>query len=237
MADTAPGQGRSWIAALAPPLLFGVVLPFATYPLLKGQGLGEVQALLLISLWPAVETLGHAAVKRRVDEFGVLMLVLLLLGALSAVAYNSTRLLFLKDSAITGLLGLAYLGSLALPRPLMFYLGRKFATGGTAGGVAAWNDLWRYPGFRRAQYLLTLVWGLAFVAEAAVRVPLAWLLPTGAMVLVGNLLPFAVVAALVTWTISVAKKGRARAAAAQAEAQAEAQAAAPDPADGAPQVA
>ncbi|GAA3083126.1 hypothetical protein GCM10020000_81500 [Streptomyces olivoverticillatus] len=102
----------------------------------------------------------------------------------------------------------------------MFYLGRKFGTDGTPEGLAHWNGLWQYPGFRRMQYLLTSVWGAGFLLEAVVRVVLTYALPTGAMVLVNNVLPLAVVAALVTWTTVMGKRGRARSAAAQAAAQA-----------------
>ncbi|MEU0568037.1 VC0807 family protein [Nonomuraea sp. NPDC005983] len=215
------GRTRAQLLNWGPAILFGVVLPFVTYGLLTDRGVSEVHALLLISLWPAAENVLYLAIKRRVDEFGLMMLVLLLLGALSAVAYNTTRLVFIKDSAIIGLLGLAFLGSLALRRPLMFYLGRKFGTDGTPQGLADWNGLWQYPGFRRVQYQLTVVWGTAFLLEAVVRVVLTYLLPTAAMVLVNNVLPLVVVAALVTWTVSVGKRGRARMATTQGAAPAD----------------
>ncbi|GHF54394.1 hypothetical protein GCM10010218_39560 [Streptomyces mashuensis] len=216
--DTPRRGGGKALANWGPAILFAVILPFVTYGMLTDHGVSQVKALLLISLWPAVETLLHLAIRRRVDEFGMMMLILMLLGALSATAYNTTELVFLKDSAITGLLGLSFLGSLLLRRPLMFYLGRKFGTDGTPEGLAHWNGLWEFPGFRRTQYLLTTVWGLGFLAEAAIRAVLTYTLPTDAMVLVNNVLPLVVVAALVTWTTRVAKAGRARSAAAQAAA-------------------
>ncbi|WP_372411707.1 VC0807 family protein [Streptomyces luteireticuli] len=212
------GSGGSALMNWGPSILFGVVLPFVTYGMLTDHGVSKVSALLLISLWPVVETLISLAVRRRVDEFGVMMLALMLLGALSALAYNSTELVFVKDSAITGLLGLVYLGSLALPRPLMFYLGRRFATDGTPEGLARWNGLWQYPGFRRTQYVMTAVWGVAFLLEAVVRVVLTYVLPTGVMVVVNNALPAVVVALLVAWTIRTGKRRRAEAAARAASA-------------------
>ncbi|PSJ24312.1 hypothetical protein B7P34_34125 [Streptosporangium nondiastaticum] len=212
--------GAKGLMNWGPAILFGVILPFVTYGMLTDHGVSQVHALLLITLWPAVETLLHLAIKRRVDEFGIMMLALMLLGALSAVAYNSTELMFIKESAITGLLGLTFLGSLAMRRPAMFYLGRKFGTDGTPEGLARWNGLWEFPGFRRMQYLLTSVWGVGFLLEAAIRVALTYVLPTKAMVLVNNLFPLVVVAALVTWTTVMGKRGRARSAAAQAAARA-----------------
>ncbi|MEV4436236.1 VC0807 family protein [Streptomyces sp. NPDC049585] len=216
--DTQRRGGGKGPANWGPAILFAVILPFVTYGMLTDHGVSQVKALLLISLWPAVETLLHLAIRRRVDEFGIMMLILMLLGAVSATAYNTTELVFLKDSAITGLLGLSFLGSLMLRRPVMFYLGRKFGTDGTPEGLAHWNGLWQFPGFRRTQYLLTTVWGLGFLADAAIRAVLTYTLPTGAMVLVNNILPLVVVATLVAWTTRVAKAGRARSAAAQAAA-------------------
>ncbi|MFC5822415.1 VC0807 family protein [Nonomuraea insulae] len=210
------GKGKAMLLNWGPTVLLGIVAPFVTYGILTDHGVSEVNALLISGVWPAAETGLYFALKRRVDEFGVMILVLLLLGALSMVAYNSTRLLFIKDSAITGVLGLAFLGSLALPRPLMFHLGRKFGTDGTPAGLARWNGMWELPGFRRAQYRLTVVWGAGFLLEAAVRVVLAFLLPTATMVLLNSVLPLVVVAALVTYTMSVGRRGRARMAAAQA---------------------
>ncbi|WP_067482624.1 hypothetical protein [Actinomadura hibisca] len=85
-----------------------------------------------------------------------------------------------------------------------------------AEGLAYWNGLWRYAGFRRTQYLLTGVWGGAFLLEAAARVELTYLLPTDQMVLANSVLPLVVVGALVAWTVLMAKRGRARSAAASA---------------------
>ncbi|HEY3482064.1 MAG TPA: VC0807 family protein, partial [Streptomyces sp.] len=145
----------------------------------------------------------------------------LLLGAAGALAYNSSRMIFLKDSALTGLVGLAFLASLALERPLMFYFGRKFATDGTAEGVARWNGLWeQYPGFRTVQRRLTVIWGVAFVLEASVKAVLVYQLSTGTMVGVSNTLPLAVTALLVAYTIRTGRKGEARRRAAEAMAEA-----------------
>lgn len=208
---------QSW----GPTVLFSMLLPWITYNQLTGRGVHEVPALLIISAWPALEIGLYFALHRRVDEFGMLILLTLLLGALGALAYNSSRMIFLKDSALTGLIGLAFLVSLVLERPLMFYFGRKFATDGTAEGVARWNGLWdQYPGFRAVQRRLTVIWGVAFVLEASVKAVLVYQLSTDTMVGVSNTLPLVVTALLVTYTIRTGRKGEARRLAAEAAAAA-----------------
>jgi hypothetical protein len=194
-----------------PTILFNVIAPTLTYFLLTGHGVGEVPALLASGAWPVVELGVFFALHRRVDEFSIFVLILLGLSLVAALGFNSPRLILVKDSAITGLFGLAVLASFALRRPLMFYFGRKFATNGTPESIAWWNGLWQYPGFRRTQYVINAVWGVTFLAEALARIALSYVLSTGTMVLVTAVLPFVVIGTLVTWTIGYGKRARARA--------------------------
>src|SRR5262249_5593683 len=133
-------------------LLFNVALPIATYILLSGNGMATVWALAISGAWPLLELALSFARTRHVDEFSIMVLIFLVSGMIAAVAFNSARLLLIKDSAVTGLFGLVLLGSLLARRPLMFYFGRKFATDGTPEKIAWWNGLWeQYPDFRRGQ--------------------------------------------------------------------------------------
>ncbi|MET7618165.1 VC0807 family protein [Streptomyces sp. NPDC005408] len=207
---------KSVLLNWGPTILFSVLLPWVTYGILTDHGVAPVTALFIIAGWPLVEVGIFFAINRRIDEFGVMILIVLLLSAVSAFAFKSEKLVFVKDSALTGLLGLAFLGSLLMTRPMIFYFGRKFATDGTAEGIARWNGFWdAYPGFRSTQRRLTVIWGVAFLTESAVRIALTYMLDTGTMVGVTNVLPFVVLAGLMTYTIQTGKKGRARMAAAQ----------------------
>ncbi|CAM5524097.1 aldo/keto reductase [Streptomyces avidinii] len=139
---------------------------------------------------------------------------------------------FTRDRAlapgVTGLFGLLCLATLFAPRPLMFYFGRKFATDGTPESTAWWNGLWQYEGFRTTMNRMTLVWGLAYVAEALVRVFLAYTLSTGTMVVVSPIMIYGVLGALGVWTAMYGKRSQAegeRRAAEAAAAEAEAAAA------------
>jgi hypothetical protein len=149
-------------------------------------------------------------------------LVFLLLGVVAALGFNSPRLLLIKESAITGLFGVVLLASLLAPRPLMFYFGRKFATDGTPASVAWWNGMWQYPAFRRSQRVITIVWGVAMLSEALVRIALTYVLSTGTMVAVSSVLPYIVLGALIFWTIMYGKRQGRLAAARRAAQPAEA---------------
>ncbi|MDJ0342349.1 VC0807 family protein [Streptomyces sp. H10-C2] len=226
-----PSRGGAMLMSWGPTVLFSIVLPWVTYGMLTDHGVGQVPALLIISGWPVVEMVLYFAIHRRLDEFSIMILGTLLLSAVSALAYNSTKMVFIKDSALTGLLGLAFLVSLFAKRPLNFYFGRKFATDGTAESVATWNGLWdKYAGFRSTQRMLTVVWGVTFLVESGIRIALTYVLSTDTMVGVSSVMPFVFTAGLVFYTIRTGRKGEARrgtAEAAEAAGAAEAESAPP----------
>jgi intracellular septation protein A len=188
-----------------------VVAPIVTYQVLTDHGVGEFRALLLSGVWPVIDTVIHLAWKRKLDEFAIVSLAFVLLAAVvTLIGPHSSRLLLVKDSAVTGVFGLVCLLSLAAPRPLMFYFGRKFATDGTVEGAQWWNGMWRYEGFRRVQRVLTIGWGAAYTIEAVVRIVLSYELSTDTMVVVNSVLAYGVTAALATWTAVYSRRAQAR---------------------------
>lgn len=195
-------------------ILLSVVAPIVIYDVLTGRGVGQVPALVLSGIGPLLDMLITVVRSRRIDEFSVVVLAFLAIGVITSLIFRDPRLFLLKESVVTGLFGLLLLGSLVLSaRPLMFYFGRRFATGGDPARVEWWNGLWRFVGFRRTQRTLTAVWGTVLLAEAVIRVVLTYTLPVGTMVVVNNVAPLAVIALLVTWTITYARRAQARAAA------------------------
>jgi hypothetical protein len=206
-APSVPRAGlRGALLSWVPTIVLNIVLPIVTYSVLVDRGVGEVPALLISGVWPALETVLSLAIRRKIDEFSIFVLIFLALGVVAALGFNSPRLLLVKESVVTGLFGVVLLGSLLAPRPLMFYFGRRFATNGTPESIDWWNGLWQYPNFRRTQRVITIVWGVAMCAEALLRIVLAYQLSTGAMVVVSNVLPYVVLIGLITWTITYGKR-------------------------------
>jgi intracellular septation protein A len=207
-------RGRLVLANWGPTILFNIALPLLTYFVLTSRGVPAVAALLVSGGWPLVEFGLSLALVRRLDEFAVLSLVFIALGVIAGVGFNSARLVLVKESIVTGLFGLVTLGSLALPRPLMFYFGRKFATNGTLEEITRWNELWQYSSFRRTQRVITVVWGVVFLVEALLRIGLSYTLSTSVMTVVSSILPFVVIGSLVFWTFGYGRRAKAAALAA-----------------------
>ncbi len=184
--NQAPGdeylQGPSGLTALRAlygngwSFLFTIALPFIGYQVLTLEHVKSVVALSLVSIFPLGATLVGWVRTRRVDILGALSFVFIVVGVATGLITGSPRFLLLKESAFTGIFGLVFLGSLLRERPVMFYFGRQFATGGDPDRVAAWDGLWQYPQFRHAQRVITAVWGIGWLADALVRVGLVFVL-------------------------------------------------------------
>ncbi|MEU6892071.1 VC0807 family protein [Streptomyces sp. NPDC046557] len=220
-ARSAGAAAFGWILTIG----LNVVAPIITYNQLHDHGWSEFGALLVSSAWPVLDSAISLAWRRKLDEFAVVTLVFLVITAVvSLVGAHSARALLIKDSCVTGLFGLLCLATLLAPRPLMFYFGRKFATDGTSESTAWWNGLWQYEGFRRTLTVMTTVWGVAYLAEAGVRIALTYVLDTGTMVTVSPIMIYTVLGVLALWTARYGKRSQAegerRAAADAAAAQA-----------------
>ncbi|KUJ65880.1 hypothetical protein ACZ90_42695 [Streptomyces albus subsp. albus] len=219
-----PARARGAAGALgwALTIVCNVVAPIVTYNELTDAGWSDFKALLVSGAWPLLDIVVHLVWRRTVDEFAMISLAFLVLtGVVTLIGPHSARLMLVKDSAVTGLFGLLCLATLAAPRPLMFYFGRKFATDGTPQSHAWWNGLWQFEGFRTTMRTITVAWGAGYLVEAGVRIGLSYALSTGAMVTVNSVLSYGVMGLLIAWTIWYSKRsqarGEARAAAAAAD--------------------
>src|SRR5262249_38311498 len=98
-----------------------------------------------------------------------------------------------------------------LPRPLMFYVIRQFVAASDPEHAADFERLWAgAPDFRSTLWLITVVWGVCYAAEAALRVVLVLILPTATFLAVSSPLMLVVTAAVVLWTVAYARRARQR---------------------------
>ncbi|MER5638481.1 VC0807 family protein [Kitasatospora sp. NPDC002227] len=176
------------LAALRP-IALDVALPLGAYYAAHSLlGLGLVPSLVVGSVVPLVRTAEQLLRTRSVNGLAMLMLVVNVAGiALSAVA-GDPRLMIAKDGAVSSVIGLGMLFSVAAGRPMMTAAMRPFVTRGDAAREAAWERASGSVRFRRYERAFTLVWGSVLVAECAVKVVLAYTLPVETMAWFGTVL-------------------------------------------------
>ena len=194
-----------------PTLVFNIAGPLLVYSYLVDHGHSKSAGIMISSLLPLIELAAIYAISRRIDDFGIFTLFTMALTLLSFLAFNSPKALLYKDSAITGILGLAFFVSLALRRPLAYYLGRKFATDGTPAAYQAWDDLWQYAEFRQTNRVITVMWGAGLCLESAIRIVLIGILSVKTMVGISNVLIYTMVGLISALTFWYGRRRQAQA--------------------------
>ena len=204
-----PARLRNRLEPLAMIAVFDIAGPLVTYSMVRSAGLGTVPALLLSGVLPALGVLLKLARHRRVDAVGVLVLAGVAVGTILGLISGNERLILAEGSVPTAIFGFACLGSLWASRPLIFRFALEFIGADTPTG----RDLagkWQYAGFRRVFRLFTLVWGTAYLAEAAARVVIIEMASTGTALTVSKIMPYAVAALLIGWTNLYGRRARRR---------------------------
>lgn len=183
-----------------------VGLSLLVYQVARGSGLDEVASYLLAALVPVAGVGVYFLRYRSLNVASFLILGFSLLSAMVAlVAAGSPTLLLYKDVAVTGLVGLLFLGSIFMGKPLSFYFGARFAAPGTPEGKAWWNGLWQYESFRRSQRQISSVWAVVFLMEAFIKLAAVSTTSFDQAFVVLQLIPIATVAVAMWLTIRISR--------------------------------
>jgi hypothetical protein len=200
-----PSRGR--LHTLAPIAIFDVAGPLVAYYALRSAGLSTVTALVLSGVLPAFGVALKVVRHRSVDAIGILVLIGIAVGTALGLASGNAHLVLLDGTVPTAVFGAVCLGSLWSTRPLMFRFAVETMGAETTQG-RDFADKWRYAGFRHAFRVTTVIWGLAFLAEAATQILIIETSSTGVAKATSNLLPLAFGAVVIAWNVAYAKRGR-----------------------------
>ncbi len=190
---------------MLPDLVIDGALPAIAYQVLTHYGVSAVPALTAGAIFPAANIMRKFIATRRLDLIGAIVLFFIAIGVAASLISGSVLFVLIKESFITGLVGLLFLSSFLWHRPIFFYLGRQFSAGEDPERLAWWNGLWQHARFRRTMRTLTVVWGVAYVLEAIVRVVLALTMTPGAVVILSPIMGIGTTVALIIWTRNYAR--------------------------------
>jgi hypothetical protein len=124
--------------------------------------------------------------------------------------------LLYKDCAVTALIGLIFLGSCVLRKPLVFYMAQRYGTDGTHEGMANFDTMWEiYPDFRAGMYVISFLWAGLFLVQAAGTALIIHQSSYSTAYNYDQILPFVAIGVGIVASIAIGRhyaiKGRARA--------------------------
>lgn len=190
-----------------PSLLINAVLPVVLYALLSPH-MTTVHALLVTALAPLLENGLALARHRRVDVFGALVFLSLVLSSVVVLVGGSPRMILARESFLSGGFGLLLLVSLLCPQPLIYYLTSHFVAGPLPARKAEFRRKVAVPWFRSFMRLLTVVWGLITLTDAALNVYLAFNVSIALFLAVSPLARYGLIGCTFLWTVLHAQRGK-----------------------------
>jgi len=212
--------------------LVNFILPFVIYAYAEAP-LGEVRALLASSAPPILWSLVEFARHRRLDALSVLVVGGIVLSLLAMLGGGGARFLQLREKLVTGVIGLAFLGSALIGKPLVYEIARASMRRKSENEAQQFETLQANAGFRRTMTMMTLVWGLGLLVDVAIAVALVFTLSIREYLIVNPILSYGTIGGLSLWSVLYGKRAKRRGEARRAAAAAAALAAGGDSGGGA----
>jgi hypothetical protein len=176
------------------------VAPYVVYELLDAR-FGDVDALIASAMPPLLWS-GYELIKtRRLDAISVIVVASILFTVGATALGGSARMIQIRDALVTGVVGVIFLGSLVMKRPMIFYLARATTARNTEKGAEAFEAMWERKGVPRTFRILTAVWGAGLVAQTAVMCWLAWIWPISRYLLLSPFIGYGIFGLLMAWSL------------------------------------
>ena len=201
-----------------------IVAPYLVYSLVKPH-YGEVTALIASSGPPVLWSIIEFVRRRTWDVISLFVIVGIVLSLAAVAGGGSPRLLLLRERMVTAIIGLAFVVSAAIGRPLVYELARAGMRRNKSTELASFEANRSNAGFRHAMMVMTLVWGCGLMLEAGFAAFLVFTLTTRQYLVAGPIVGYSTMGVLSLWTYLYARyrqrAARARSAAATAGAATE----------------
>jgi len=199
------------------------ILPYIIFAFAQPQ-YGDVEALILSSVPPILWSIVEFAWHRRIDALSMLVLLGIVLSLAAVAGGGSARFLQLREKLVTVIIGLVFLGSALIGKPLIYQLARAQMVRNSSNELEEFEALRSNKYFRRTMMVLTVVWGLGLLVDAATSIALVYTLSIKTYLAVNPFVSYGFMGGLSLWTFLYVRlqrqKGAARRAAAQAVQQA-----------------
>jgi len=174
--------------------------PYVVFELLDGR-FGDVAALIASAIPPLLWSVYELVKTRRLDALSVLVIAAILFTVGATAMGGSARLIQIRDAMVTGVVGVMFLGSLVMKRPMIFYLARATMARNTESGAAEFEAIWRQKGVPETFRTLTIVWGSGLIVITAVMCWLATIWPISRYLLFNAPIAYGMLGVMMVWSL------------------------------------
>jgi intracellular septation protein A len=176
------------------------VLPVVVYDAVH-PAVGDVKSLLASMVPPLLWSIAEFARKRKIDIVSIFVIAGIVLSLLAFIGGGSVKFLQLRENMVSGIIALAFLGSAAIGRPLIYEFARTSMRRQSAEKAATFEQLnERNVNVRRSMTFMTLVWGSVLLLQTLLACALVFIVSIPTYLIVSPILGYGTMGALALWT-------------------------------------
>ncbi|MDD7373426.1 MAG: hypothetical protein PUG61_06395 [Sarcina ventriculi] len=173
-------------------ILINAILPLITYKILINH-IPSITALIISTTIPIIDNIYHITKEKKIDIFASLIILGFIVGIISMLFGGSQKLLLIRQSYITAVIGILFLTSMFFPKPMIYYLAKKFINSQdkyVKNNKSTIDEKWKNPHFRFSMKFLTFIWGICLVLEAVCNISLVFILSVSKYMLISPLVSY-----------------------------------------------
>ena len=187
------GLGRS--------VFINVVCTYFLYRLLEPHfPPGTLMPLALSGLLPLFGLAYGVVRQRSIDIIGLFAAEDIAVSLVAISLAHSATSALVGRSLQNAVLGVMFLGSVLIKRPIMLYVARQFVTGNEPAGKARFDQMAGRPDAKRVYRTMTLVWAATLIAKSVVSVVIALVFSTKEYLILSPLFTYSSDVLLIWWS-------------------------------------
>ncbi|HEX7390681.1 MAG TPA: VC0807 family protein [Acidiphilium sp.] len=188
-------------------VLVNFLLPYAIY-VESASFLGKLHALIMASVPPIVWSIVEFIRNRRIDAVSTMVVASIVLSLLALIGGGSVSDLQLRQNFVTAAIGLGFLVSAAIGRPLIYQLARAAKMRTSPAEVERFERLRDNHHFRRTMMIMTLVWGIGLLISSGIGCILVFSLSVPDYLIANPIVSYGIIGVLILWSIWYDKRQR-----------------------------
>ncbi len=190
-------------------VLVNFLLPFLIYDHWR-DSLGDVKALMASSIPPILWSIVEFARLRKIDAMSVLVIAGIVLSLVAFIGGGGVKVLQLRENLVTGLIGLVFLGSAAIGKPVVYELARASMLRKGPDGAAELEAVRDNIHVRRVMSVCTVVWGVGLVAICGLCCALVFMVSIKTYLLINGPVSYGLAGLIIAWNVWYVVRARAR---------------------------
>ena len=174
-------------------ILINAILPLITYKILINHIPSSITALIISTTIPIIDNIYYIIKEKKIDIFASLIILGFIVGIISMLFSGSQKLLLIRQSYITAVIGILFLISMFFPKPMIYYLAKKFINSQdkyAKNNKSTIDEKCKNPHFRFSMKFLTFIWGICLVLEAVCNISLVFILSVSKYMLISPLVSY-----------------------------------------------